>query len=302
MTPFGYIYITTNLVNGKKYIGKRQSSFFQPNYHGSGIVLSRAIAKYGVDKFTTEVLQWCYSNEELCAAEAKYIADANACYTDDYYNIAAGGHGGNTYAGKTEAEMSFIAEKIAAKARTCNSNHGQYTGSKNSMFGRHQTKDARQRTSATLRASKRHCSHAWTAEMEAKRKARQSAFCPLWTITDQDSGIYYQYFGRRSYWLTKLFGPIVDNLDRFDWIDLHKFGQVVIKNITIVKYEVQLSTCTPTQLSKLYALHDQCIADMYSLRCGKSVTTIESILHSFEVAEEVSRVGGIAIRSAGTTV
>lgn len=302
MTPFGYIYLTVNNVNGKKYIGKRQSSFFQPDYHGSGIILQRAIAKYGIENFTTTVLQWCYSDSELCLAESKYIEEANACYSNDYYNIAAGGKGGNTYAGKTAAELAVIGAKIAAKAKTCNSNHGQYVGKLNSMYGKQHSKEARQRTSASLRANKtRNCSRAWTAEAEAKRQNTIASVGYLWTITDQDSAISYQFFARHTRWLTFLFANIVKHLDRFDWLDLHKYGQIVIKNITIVKYAVNMHACSNEELTYLHTLHDNCLLDARHLRCGQSVTTIENILHGFEIAEEVSRVGGVAIRSAGMT-
>lgn len=44
---YGYIYITTNLTNNKKYIGKHASSKFDENYKGSGKRLWNAINKYG---------------------------------------------------------------------------------------------------------------------------------------------------------------------------------------------------------------------------------------------------------------
>lgn len=44
---YGYIYETTNLINGKKYIGKRVKPKFDGNYKGSGKVLKHAIEKYG---------------------------------------------------------------------------------------------------------------------------------------------------------------------------------------------------------------------------------------------------------------
>lgn len=43
------IYKTTNLINGKIYIG--QDSKDRPNYYGSGKLIHRAIKKYGKENF-----------------------------------------------------------------------------------------------------------------------------------------------------------------------------------------------------------------------------------------------------------
>ena len=40
------IYQTTNLLNGKIYVG--QDAKDNPNYYGSGIILERSIKKYGI--------------------------------------------------------------------------------------------------------------------------------------------------------------------------------------------------------------------------------------------------------------
>ena len=54
---FGYIYLTTNLVNGRKYIGKRISPVFDIKYNGSGTLLKKAINKYGKENFKTEIIE-----------------------------------------------------------------------------------------------------------------------------------------------------------------------------------------------------------------------------------------------------
>ena len=53
----GYIYITTNIINNKKYIGKRQKPEFDKNYKGSGRYLKNAINKYGIENFNTKILK-----------------------------------------------------------------------------------------------------------------------------------------------------------------------------------------------------------------------------------------------------
>ena len=47
---YGYIYLTTNLVNDMKYIGQRKYGQPEP-YLGSGVYLKRAIKKYGQINF-----------------------------------------------------------------------------------------------------------------------------------------------------------------------------------------------------------------------------------------------------------
>lgn len=90
---YGYIYQTTNLINGKKYIGQHRSSKFDHNYIGSGILLLKAIEKYGKENFSCEILRECYSDDELNNYEKEYIAFYNAVNSTTYYNVAAGGEG-----------------------------------------------------------------------------------------------------------------------------------------------------------------------------------------------------------------
>ena len=89
-----YIYRITNLINDKMYIGMTNGNNAQ--YMGSGKLLKQAIDKYGIKNFNREILQTCETEEELRAAEAKWIKDENAVAREDYYNLCEGGRGGNT--------------------------------------------------------------------------------------------------------------------------------------------------------------------------------------------------------------
>lgn len=102
---YGYIYETTNNVNGKKYIGKRVSNIYDKYYLGSGLLLQKALDKYGRENFSQVILEECYSNDELNACEKKWIKIRNATSSPDYYNIAEGGDGGNLIAGYSEEEL-----------------------------------------------------------------------------------------------------------------------------------------------------------------------------------------------------
>ena len=90
----GYVYKTTNLNNGRCYIGKRTKPIFDENYFGSGVALQSAIKKYGKENFKVEILGWATSIDELNQLEIDNIS----LYKSDnhLYNIAKGGDGGNT--------------------------------------------------------------------------------------------------------------------------------------------------------------------------------------------------------------
>lgn len=61
---YGFVYMTTNKINNMKYIGKCEYSRKNgwKNYLGSGTYFKRALATYGREAFTREIL-----------AEAAYV-------------------------------------------------------------------------------------------------------------------------------------------------------------------------------------------------------------------------------------
>ena len=112
---FGYIYLTTNTINNKKYIGQRRAFSCSPeddDYLGSGIILQRAIKLYGKENFVKEILEYCDSLNELNEAEKKWIAYYNAVESDEFYNIALGGSAGDTWTGRSEEDKEEFREKI----------------------------------------------------------------------------------------------------------------------------------------------------------------------------------------------
>lgn len=89
---YGYIYCTTNNINGMKYIGQHRSNPATDNaYIGSGRKISEAIKQFGKKNFTKEILYYAENQEELDELERKTINEHNAVESDQYYNIAPGG-------------------------------------------------------------------------------------------------------------------------------------------------------------------------------------------------------------------
>jgi len=86
------IYKTTNKINNKFYIGKDEKN--NPKYLGSGLLLLKAIEKYGKENFIKEILEECFTRDQLNDREKFWIKELNAIELG--YNLAEGGTGGKT--------------------------------------------------------------------------------------------------------------------------------------------------------------------------------------------------------------
>lgn len=115
ITLYGYVYCTTNTENGRKYIGKRRSVTTEDCYLGSGTLLRRAIKRYGAGSFTKEILAIAHSETELSALEIAYIEKTGAASGSHYYNLAAGGNGGNTLLGLSSIKREMRARAISLR-------------------------------------------------------------------------------------------------------------------------------------------------------------------------------------------
>ena len=102
----GFVYLITNLTNGKKYVGKKLSQFKvtkKPlkgrknkrrstkesdwrDYWGSSDKLNADVLELGPEQFTREILYYCTSRGELSYLEAKEQFDREVLKTDEYYN------------------------------------------------------------------------------------------------------------------------------------------------------------------------------------------------------------------------
>ena len=65
-----FIYKTTNLINGKIYIGKYKGN--RKNYLGSGVILKKAIKKYGIENFTREIIEDNIEDSQVLSEREKY--------------------------------------------------------------------------------------------------------------------------------------------------------------------------------------------------------------------------------------
>lgn len=99
----GFVYEITNLVNGRKYIGKKlltmaktkvikgkkkkiRSESTWKSYYGSNQELIDDVKKFGKENFKREILRFCTSKGEMSYWEARLQFDNNVLESDMYYN------------------------------------------------------------------------------------------------------------------------------------------------------------------------------------------------------------------------
>lgn len=101
----GYIYLTTCLANGKKYIGQSINQKDINTYLGSGIAFKCALKKYGKDAFKKTVLVDNVSClNELNKLEREFIQKYD-CIIPNGYNLDLGGTNKGRMSEATKAKM-----------------------------------------------------------------------------------------------------------------------------------------------------------------------------------------------------
>jgi group I intron endonuclease len=83
------IYKTTNLINGKIYIGQTTTNNLY--YFGSGKIIKQAFKKYGKENFKREILEYCTSIKELNEREKYWIEKLKSQDKNIGYNVDDGG-------------------------------------------------------------------------------------------------------------------------------------------------------------------------------------------------------------------
>jgi hypothetical protein len=108
----GFVYIITNTISGRMYIGKKLAKFSKTTYktvklkngtkkkkkirgkidsdwrtyYGSSPELTKDVTSLGTDKFTREILFYCKSKAECSYIEAREQFSRNVLESKDYYN------------------------------------------------------------------------------------------------------------------------------------------------------------------------------------------------------------------------
>jgi group I intron endonuclease len=138
-TKFHYVYITTNLVNDKQYVGDHSTFKLKDGYKGSGDILKQAFKIYGKKNFKKEILAFFSTKQDAFNAQEKYIQQYKTLSPNGYNVCPNGGLG---------FQESF-SEDTKAKMKK---NHADYSGEKHPLFGTHQTDEAKRKSSIAIKA------------------------------------------------------------------------------------------------------------------------------------------------------
>lgn len=149
------IYETVNMINGKKYLGKHATSDINDNYLGSGILLSRAILKYGRENFIRRIL-FTFDNKEDMDEKERELIDLNVVVNPEYYNIALGGYGGNIILNEAHPRYKEVCSSIskaqqARKAEMSTIAKMQHKLKRVGMYGKKQTDKQKNAVSEVMR-------------------------------------------------------------------------------------------------------------------------------------------------------
>lgn len=121
------VYRVTNNINNKHYIGKHQTKDLNDGYMGSGKLIRAAIKKYGIEKFTKEILHVFDNEQEMNNKEKELVV-----LSEMSYNLCEGGKGGFGYINANELnnsnkDMDAIKRKFSEMRRGVKSpKHSEY--------------------------------------------------------------------------------------------------------------------------------------------------------------------------------
>ncbi len=123
---YGRIYLITNIINGKQYIGQTVSTLkirwkrhtWRCTVKNPRMAITHAIKKYGKENFIIEEIQTCYDQEELDNME-KYLIKILNTLAPYGYNLLDGGKGNGKMSEETKEKIrqSKLGKKLSDEHR-----------------------------------------------------------------------------------------------------------------------------------------------------------------------------------------
>lgn len=119
------VYITTNLITNKKYVGDHSTNDITDTYLGSGRHLKSSIKKYGRKNFKREILEFCESKIDAFNLQEKYINEYDTLSPNGYNISKKGGScSAKEYSKETIQRKKKFRHTTEAKKKISEGNKG----------------------------------------------------------------------------------------------------------------------------------------------------------------------------------
>lgn len=148
--------MTTNLLNGRKYIGKHTTDNLNDGYYGSNSELIKDIKVYGSENFERIILDYANSEKELRQKESYHLRKNKVVERSDFYNQSYSSSGGNNIQYmSTEQYSKYIERQRKAQTGKKRSRRTRERISKNNVgfSGKHHTEEAKKKISKSLKGN-----------------------------------------------------------------------------------------------------------------------------------------------------
>lgn len=93
------VYNITNKLNSNHYIGAHKTEDLDDGYMGSGVIINRALKKYGIENFSKEIIFRAVSEPIMYWIE-RMLVDEEFVKSKETYNLKLGGDGGWDFVNK----------------------------------------------------------------------------------------------------------------------------------------------------------------------------------------------------------
>jgi group I intron endonuclease len=143
----GFVYIWTNLINGKQYVGSHIGSV-DDGYIGSGKVFKYAVKKHGIENFSREILELVENKNNVKLREQHYLNLYGVFENRNFYNMTPHAGGGWDHVNKHPDFNNPEKQKQRSEAayersiKRFGGKPGFFTGKKHRKESRQQISDA----------------------------------------------------------------------------------------------------------------------------------------------------------------
>ena len=168
---YNCIYMYTNLINGKKYVGKAKDFNYRHKQHleGNEQLIDKKINEYGIKNFKVEILIENVQDDDKLNEYEKFFIKRKRSHVSygTGYNRTWGGDGGDVRSGMTEEQRREHERKLSES----------HKGEKNPTYGKHRSEETKQKLSEAMKgkmAGEKHPLYGKPKSEETKRKLSEA--------------------------------------------------------------------------------------------------------------------------------